>query len=344
MGMTAPLAATFERAICVPVVEESQVGAARRRAAALGDALGLDDTERGRLGLVVTEAGTNLVRHAREGVLLIQPVRGPRAGVEVISIDRGPGMRDPARCLQDGYSTGGTGGTGLGAIKRMSSEFDLDSKIGVGTIVVARIWRDHDATTHGATEVMFGGVCTPIIGEEHIGDGWSVARTGDAFTIMVADGLGHGIDAETPSRAAIETFLAAKSEPPAQIVERAHAALHGTRGAAVAVARVEGSELRFAGVGNIAASVIADTTTRHMVSHPGIVGHQMSRVQEFNYPWSDRSLLVLASDGIKTQWRLDAYPGIIRRHPTLIAATIWRDFSRGRDDATVVVAQGPALR
>ena len=344
MGMTAPLHDAFDRAICITVVEESQVGAARRRAASLAESLGLDETERGRVGVIVTEAATNLVRHARDGVLVIQPVRGPRTGLEVISIDRGPGMRDPARCLQDGYSTGGTGGTGLGAIKRMSSEFDLDSKIGVGTILVARVWRDHESADHDASEMMVGGICTPIDGEEHIGDGWSFLQSGDAFMVVVADGLGHGIDAERASRPAIETFLSAKGESPARIMERTHDALRETRGAAVAIARVEGQEVRFAGVGNVAASVIADATTRHMVSHPGIVGHQMSRVQEFSYPWSDRSLLVMASDGIKTQWRLDAYPGINRRHPTLIAATIWRDFSRGRDDATVVVAQGPALR
>jgi len=346
MGMTAPLHDSSDRAICATVVEESQIGAARRRAASLADALGLDETERGRVGVIVTEAATNLVRHARDGLLVLQPVRGPRAGLEVISIDRGPGMRDPAQCLQDGYSTGGTRGNGLGAIKRMSSEFDLDSKLGAGTILVARVWRDHDATGHAAAEVMFGGICTPIAGEEHVGDSWSLARSSDGFTIMVADGLGHGVDAEKASRQAIETFLAGSGESPTRIMENAHSALRGTRGAAVAVARVErgGQEVRYAGVGNIAASVIADGATRHMVSHPGIVGHQMSRVQEFRYPWSDRSLLVLASDGIRTQWRLDEYPGINRRHPTLIAAAIWRDFSRGRDDATVVVAQGPALR
>jgi len=180
--------------------------------------------------------------------------------------------------------------------------------------------------------------------QEHIGDGWSFARGEGWFTVMVADGLGHGVDAEGPSRSAVATFLAAPSESPSRIIERAHEALGGGRGAAVAVARVEGREVRYAGVGNIAGSVIEDSTTRHMVSHPGIVGHRMSRVQEFTYPWSERSLLVMASDGIKTQWRLDSYPGLVRRHPTLVAATIWRDFSRGRDDATVVVAQAAALR
>jgi anti-sigma regulatory factor (Ser/Thr protein kinase) len=342
--MTAAPRDGFDRAVCVPVVEESQVGAPRRRAAAIADGLGMNETERGRVAIIVTEAATNLVRHARDGVLVMQPVRGPRAGIEIIALDRGPGMRDPARCLQDGYSTGGTGGTGLGAIRRMSSEFDIESATGGGTIVVSRLWRDDDAATHDSPRVRVGGVCTPIDGEEHIGDGWAFARGEGWLTVMVADGLGHGVDAEGPSRMAVETFLASKSETPARIIALAHDALRGGRGAAVAVARIEGAEVRYAGVGNIAGSVIEESVARHMVSHPGIVGHQMARVQEFTYAWSDRSLLVMASDGIRSQWRLDSYPGISRRHPTLIAATIWRDFQRGRDDTTVVVAQGPALR
>lgn len=340
--MTAPRPHVFDRPICVTVIEESQIGAARRRAAALAEALGLSEEGRGKLAIIVTEAATNLVRHARDGVLIIQPIRGARAGVEVVSVDRGPGMRDPARCLQDGFSTGGTGGNGLGAIQRLSSEFDIDSKVGVGSVVVARLWRD-DGASLPDDGICVGGVSTPISGEEHLGDDWSVAQADGSCTIMVADGLGHGVNAEGPARAATEAFLAARAEPPARIIDRAHEALRGGRGAAVAVARVEGNEVRYAGIGNIAGSVIEDATTRHMVSHNGIVGHQVTRVQEFTYPWSARSLLVMASDGIKTQWRLDAYPGIVRRHPTLIAATIWRDFSRGRDDATVVVAQGAAL-
>ena len=102
MGMTAAPRDGFDRPIRVPVADESQAGEARRRAAGLADGLGFDETGRGRVGIIVTEAATNLARHARDGVLLIQPVRGPRAGIEVISVDRGPGLRDPARCLQDG--------------------------------------------------------------------------------------------------------------------------------------------------------------------------------------------------------------------------------------------------
>lgn len=332
-----------ERPVCTPVVEETQVGAARRRAASLAAALGFDETRAGKLGVIVTEAANNLVQHAKGGTLIVQPIRG-RVGVDVIAVDRGPGMPDPARCLQDGYSTGGTRGQGLGAIQRQADEFDLDSKVGVGSVVVARLWRDGRPEEDRGTGVKFGAICTPISGEEHVGDSWACAQFGSTVAAIVADGLGHGVDAERASQDAVLAFLESPEAPPQRTLERAHEALRSGRGAAVAVARVEQDVVRFAGVGNVAGSVIEGATVRHTVSHNGIVGHQMPRVQEFTYPWSDRSLLVLASDGIRQQWRLDDYPGIARRHPTLIAATIWRDHSRQRDDATVVVAQGPALR
>ncbi|HEX2778624.1 MAG TPA: ATP-binding protein [Gemmatimonadaceae bacterium] len=335
--------AARDRAVCLTVVEETQVGAARRRAAALADAFEFDEVRAGKLGVIVTEAATNLVQHATGGTLILQPIPGERAGLDVVAVDRGPGMADPARCLQDGYSTAGTRGQGLGAIRRQADEFDIDSKVGVGSVVVARIWRDARQQPTD-TAVRIGGVCTPILDEEHVGDAWGSARFGTSLAIVVADGLGHGIEAERASRDAVRIFVEAPDAPVTRTLERANEALRSGRGAAVAVARIQEREVRFAGVGNVAGAVIEGATVRHMVSHNGIVGHQMPRAQEFSYPWTDRSLLVLASDGVRTQWRLDAYPGIARRHPTLLAATIWRDFSRGRDDATVVVAQGPALR
>jgi hypothetical protein len=74
-----------------------------------------------------------------------------------------------------------------------------------------------------------------------------------------------------------------------------------------------------------------------MVSHNGTVGHQMRRVQEFVYPWPAEALVILHSDGLATQWRL--LPGLAARDPALIAAILYRDFRRGRDDVTVLVAR-----
>lgn len=328
------------RQVCIQITDESQVGEARREAMLVSAALGFDETTRGRAGIVVTEAAANLLRHAVEGILILQPLfDGPRCGLEVLAVDKGPGMPDPARCLQDGYSTAGTPGTGLGAITRLAHEFDLDSHVGKGTVVLARIWREAPAPDVLAMLPQVGGVSTPVRGERLCGDAWAVARWEGRMVVAVVDGLGHGEQAEVAAQRAIEIFRGSAAERPAQIVEAAHGALRVTRGAAMAVAEIS-TEVRFAGVGNIAGSVIDRDKTRGTASLNGIVGHQMTRAQEFTYPWTPTSLLILASDGLRTHWRLDEYPGLPRRHPSVIAATLWRDYSRGRDDVTVVVARG----
>jgi hypothetical protein len=95
-------------------------------------------------------------------------------------------------------------------------------------------------------------------------------------------------------------------------------------------------------VGNIAASVLAGGTSRSLVSHNGIVGQALPTPREFTCPWPPGALLVMHSDGVTAHWKLEAYPGLGMRHPSLIAGVIYRDFSRDRDDATVVVARGGA--
>lgn len=96
----------------------------------------------------------------------------------------------------------------------------------------------------------------------------------------------------------------------------------------------------FAGVGNIAAVVVNGAARRHLVSHNGIIGHEYRKLSEFSHPWQAQSVLLLHSDGIGTQWDLERYPGLLARDPSLIAAVLYRDFKRGRDDATIVVLKG----
>ena len=95
----------------------------------------------------------------------------------------------------------------------------------------------------------------------------------------------------------------------------------------------------FAGIGNISGVVVTDRQTRSMVSYNGTVGHMMPKVAEFVYPWSQQFLLILHSDGLEAQWNLNHYPGLGARHPGLIAAVLYRDFKRTRDDITVIVVK-----
>jgi anti-sigma regulatory factor (Ser/Thr protein kinase) len=321
----------------IPVTESSQAGFARRTASALAARLGFNEEAQGKVALVVSEAAKNLVAHAREGQILLRTLHaGPQAGVEMLAVDKGPGMADVDRCMRDGYTTTGTGGSGLGAIRRMSSLFDIHSLPGVGTVVLAQFWA---GAPPPPSELEVGVVCVPKPGEEVCGDSWAVDRKDGRFFILVADGLGHGPDAARASRAAVVSFLEQGSRGVVELLRGLDPELRSTRGAAVSIAMLDGGQIHYTGVGNISGAVVTPGGIQRMVSMNGTLGHQSHRMQQFSYPWGPESTLVMCSDGLSTQWRVEPYPGLLARHPSVVAAVLYRDFARGRDDMTVLVAR-----
>ena len=331
-------------ALAIPVTEESQVGEARRIAVALAAEVGFNETDRGKVAIVITEAAKNLVKHAREGEILLQTVKTAAGdSIEIVALDRGPGMANVGQCLRDGFSTAGTPGTGLGAIKRLSSFFDIHSVPKLGTALLMRLEQAQISreACQNSNYLEFGVVHLPKVGEQICGDSWAVENDADKNLILVADGLGYGVLAEEASQEAVRVFGENAKLGPKAILEKAHAALKNTRGAAAAIALIDRTQktICFAGVGNITGVVFTDNQSRSMVSYNGTVGHRMQKVAEFVYPWSSHSLLIMHSDGLAAQWDLNRYPGLAAKHPALIAAVLYRDFKRTRDDMTVVVAK-----
>lgn len=322
----------------IPVTESSQAGHARRTAAALAERLGFNEEEQGKVALVVSEAAKNLVAHAREGQILLRPLHaGARLGVELLALDKGPGMADVDRCMRDGYTTTGTGGSGLGAMRRQSALFDIHSVPGVGTAVLARLWAGKSPPP--PEEVTVGVVCLPKPGEEVSGDAWAVDHKEGRTLFLVADGLGHGPEAARASRAAVVSFLEQGSHELVELLRGMDQEVRSTRGAAVALAALSGGQLHYAGVGNISAAVVSPAGAQRLVSMNGTLGHQAPRKQQFSYAWSEGATLVMCSDGLSTQWKLEGHPGLLARHPSLVAGVLYRDFVRGRDDVTVLVAR-----
>jgi anti-sigma regulatory factor (Ser/Thr protein kinase) len=320
--------------------DQAGVGEARRAARALAIRMAFDETRAGRLALVVTELATNLARHARKGEILLRPLTSPSEppGVEVLAIDAGPGIPDVALSERDGHSTAGTLGHGLGAIRRQSDAVWIYTQPS-GTVIAARVLRDAAVPDRLPLEIGVVNVSKP--GEDVCGDGWGWLMRPERLTVAVADGLGHGMGAYDAAREAIKTFGADPETAPRDTLERVHAALKRTRGAAVAVLAldVERGVARYSGLGNIAGAVVrADGSRQNFVSQNGIAGHTAPRLQEFHYPIPARSIVVLHSDGLGTQWSLSAYNGLAASHPSLIAGVLYRDFARRRDDVTVVVA------
>lgn len=321
------------------VHDPSQVGEARRHAIALARRHGFGEMASATVGIVASELASNLARHAVDGQLAMQWLPQGGGVVEIVSTDAGPGMADVGRCLQDGYSTGQTPGTGLGAVKRLASEFDIHSAPGLGTAIVARI----GATASGPavpSGPSWASHCRPAPGETDCGDTWRVRPRGACVQLLIADGLGHGPIAAKAGDATAASFDRHVDCRPEQILEKAHREIAGTRGAAAAIADVDPASgaIVFAGIGNIAASISSADTGKGMVSHNGTLGVQVRRIQSFDYVLpAGGGLLIMHSDGLQGRWSLDAHPGLRNRHPAVVAAVLARQYRRGHDDLTVLV-------
>lgn len=322
------------------ITENSEVADARRQITSHARTLGFDETQVGTLAILTIEMAGNIVKHGGGGEMIVHTMEAAgKYGIQLLALDKGPGMHDVDACVRDGYSTAGSPGTGLGAIVRMSDEARIYSVPGFGTVVMARLWVDGPPAGN-TSRLDVQGISVPKRGEIECGDGWANSLQEERSVIMVVDGLGHGPLAASASRTAIEVFHDNADREAARIISIMHDALRSTRGAAVAITEIDhrNRSVRFAGIGNIAAIIFAPEKTQRMVSHNGIVGHEMRKVQEFLYPWPEDALLMMHSDGISTHWSPDTYPGLLHSHPSLVAGVIYRDFCRGRDDATVVAA------
>jgi len=310
--------------------DSSKVGEVRR-AAQNRASFEFDAQTAGRVAIAATELANNLLTHAGGGELLIQTLGDEEtATLELLAIDRGPGMRDVERCLADGFSTTGTPGTGLGAVRRLADEFDIYTAPGDGTIVMARFGR--------GLEPRFGAVSVPMPGEIDCGDAWHLVSNGGSTAIIMVDGLGHGTFAAQAARAGIASFTASPWLSPQEIMQRAGTAMARTRGGAGACAQLDSDgAVSYAGLGNISGALVSPDKSQGLVSHSGILGVQTPRVQQFEYQRTPGTLLIMHSDGVSARGSPMERPQLFAHHPAIIAAALYRDFGRGRDDASVVV-------
>lgn len=322
-----------------PVIESSQVGQVRRAAVRLAEASDFPEQARGEIAVVATELATNLARYGRAGQFFLQPIADAgETAIQLLAIDSGPGIADVRRSLEDGVSTGGTPGTGLGAVRRMSHQFDIYSLEGQGTVVMSLVGKRR-ARKESASRFQCAAISTAAPGESVSGDAWRILEQDGRLAVMVADGLGHGVlAAEAADRAAALFEESRFADPPAAYCENAHRALVGSRGAALACAHVSPvGQVAYTSVGNVMSTIISGDTARGLPSQNGTVGLQMRRMQTFEANLPERGVFVMHSDGLTNRWSTGAYVGLWTRHPAVIAGVLYRDCLRGKDDATIVV-------
>jgi anti-sigma regulatory factor (Ser/Thr protein kinase) len=319
--------------LVLPIEDSSQVGHARRTAQKLAEQSGFDAIDSGRVALVVTELASNILNHASNGELHLRIVSADVLGIEVIAIDRAQGF-DLQDCLADGFSTRGTQGIGLGSILRQAQVFDVHTD-NRGTVLLTRFY----PRAASVKDLRVGFSQHSLYNDPACGDAWELAINDQQLSLLVIDGLGHGPDAEDAAKAGAFAFNRQPFSDPALILDDVHHDMRGSRGGAVAIAQFDSERniLRFIGIGNIGATLIGADKSRGLASHPGIVGLQYRKIRVTEYPECASQLLVMYSDGLQSRWNLRDYPGLMYRHPAIIAAVLHRDYCRGKDDVTVVV-------
>jgi anti-sigma regulatory factor (Ser/Thr protein kinase) len=294
------------------------------------------------IALAVAELASNLVKHAGRGTLILRPLLGSsRKGMEVETLDEGPGIPDVEGSFADGYSTAGTLGYGLGTVNRLMDQVDIRSTPGSGTHIACRRWIREDPSP-GYESLWDVGVYTrPRRLAPENGDAFVVKHWGSELLIGLIDGLGHGAEAQKAALAAQQYVQSHNSQPLDRIFAGVGRACKATRGVVMALARFKSSDLlSFASIGNIEARVWSGAERLPLLAKRGILGTLETRVHVHEFPWRPGWLLVLHSDGLRTHWQWDDFPGIDKDPAQIAASKLMRALAGENDDATVLAVRG----
>lgn len=322
--------------------DRSYSSSVKKEVRRIGEQAGLSEKRLAEADIVISEMVSNLNKHTSGGELLVKELgsHNGRSGLEILSIDSGPGIENLAEMLKDGRSTVSTLGHGLGAMQRLSDDFQIYSLPKWGTIVLSRIYIKKDQQFNRKFNIAVNSLLLPKNGETVSGDGWMMNQKSFEFNVIALDGLGHGPEAHKASKAAVDEFNKMNQSTPAETIRILHRNIRGTRGAVGMVMHLNGLTgiLSYAGLGNISARIFGQEKTKSCISYNGIIGHTIPATLHTNHTeFRKGDILILNSDGLKTRWDLNHLPNILNHDGSIIAAALYKDFSRNTDDLLVVV-------
>lgn len=337
----------------VEVQHEAHIGFARRIAEGLAGELGFGRTAISEIGLAVTELATNLVKHHAENGRIISRIveNKDRKGIEIMAVDSGPGIPDVNLAMEDGHSTCGTMGTGLGAVNRLMDEFEVESgtmdtarvhPCEVGTRITCRKWRPREtSTTVNSTGLInFSVMSRPIIGEKCCGDAYFLKHYDNAYFVALLDGLGHGEKACIAAQTAVGFIRDNYRKNMQFIFEGVHRVCKATRGVAMSAFRIDldNKIFYYAGIGNIVTRVFHSPSRISPANFNGTLGLVFEKVRVFEYSWQGGTV-VAYTDGISSKWKLDDFPELRNKPPAKIASFLLKRLGRDADDATIIVGK-----
>ncbi|WP_428232637.1 SpoIIE family protein phosphatase [Flavobacterium sp.] len=294
--------------------------------------------------IIVAELTSNIIKFPGNGELLYRSHQTDgKKEIEIYCLDNGAGIENVFKIMSDGYSTSNTLGQGLGAIKRLSNEFQIYSMKGWGTVQYIKICDHADfKIAPAAPGLNFSALSVNYPGERVCGDGYHIKYTTKGFQIFVGDGLGHGLNAHGAVEMAINAFKESTSNETTTILREIHDAVKKSRGLVATVASVDykTQTWNICGIGNINTRIYNGLENKTYTPYNGILGHNIPRTLNSTIvPYQKHQIIIMHSDGLRTRWNLNDLVSIIKQNPSIIASSLLKDNIRGTDDATVLVGK-----
>lgn len=328
---------------CFTVADRSYLAIIKKDIHQLAQQIDFSPQRLGEIDIIVAELTSNLVKYGVDGQLLVKIVAEPhRTGIELLSIDQGPGMSDISRMMEDGISTSNTLGHGLGAIKRLSDDFEVYTVRGWGTILLSRVWLPKTETLHKRITTEIKSVLIPKPGETACGDAMGIKRNSGNMMLLLGDGLGHGVEAAKVADTAVKAFHESNETDPVEMIRHIHQAVRKTRGLVATVANFDytSKNWQVCGVGNIACRIGNIQQTKVCLPYNGIIGMNIpTSMNNQVMAYLPEQMIILCSDGLKSRLELYKSPAIYKYDGSILAAALYKDYGRQTDDMSVVVGK-----
>lgn len=304
---------------------------------------GFSEKKVGEIDIIIAEMASNLVKHAGGGQILVKLVEENGVqGIEIISIDEGPGMLDISRMVADGVSTKNTLGMGLGAMKRLADFFQVYSLKDWGTVILIRLFQTDLPQLQKLPIAEIRSIVLPKPGEEACGDGFYTTFSDTHIRLFLGDGLGHGQEAERAVQTAGQAFHSSTETEPTAIIRTIDSAVRKTRGlvGTVAVFDLQARVWHLCGVGNISMRINSPSFSKGYTAYNGIIGLNVPRTLNAQQVAFEKGQHVLmCSDGLKSKWDTLRYTAVLRYDFSILAAAILKDYARNTDDMSVAVCK-----
>ena len=129
--------------IHVPINHEGDIVTARQKVRELCNRLDFSSVDQTLVATAISELARNIIEYAKAGEIAMSLVEtGDKKGIAIVAKDHGPGIPNIELAMQDGYSTSKGLGLGLPGCKRIMTEFSISSRVGKGTVVTVKKWKN----------------------------------------------------------------------------------------------------------------------------------------------------------------------------------------------------------